>query len=459
MALDLTWAKQRQAILIGSIALLVIVIISVSGYVLFNTPNSCSDNKQNQDETGVDCGGKCTRICEDQSKPLILEWSRLFKIREGVYSTVARVSNPSNDSIARDVPYTFSLKDGQGKVVATRSGTIFVPTRSTFVVFEGAISALGNPETVSFQFDKEPEWIRSDYVQPTLVILDKQLTDLDTSPRLVANVSNPNIIDAKDVTLTSLIYDDQGNVVQASETFIEKIAAGATAKATFTWPQPISLKSRVCEIPVDVALVIDRSGSMEYLGTTPPQPLTDTKAAAASFVSELSKFDQASIISFANEASDPMDSFLTPSLSSVTAAIDRIAITPPANTQNTNIGDGIRKASEELESSRHRLSSGKIMVVLTDGVATRPLKAGNSKYPESYALALAAAGKAKGTKIFTIGLGKDLNQDFLKNIASAPEDFFLAPTASDLAGIYREIGTKMCERKPTALEIVPSIPF
>ncbi len=458
MSFDLTWAKQRQAILVGSIALLVLVLLSVSGYALFNTPNSCIDNTQNQDETGVDCGGSCDRICQNKAVSVSLEWSRLFKIREDTYSAVARVSNPSISSIAHDVPYTFSLKDEQGRVVATRSGTAFIPARSTFVVFEGAIAVSGDPVSVSFQFDAEPQWIRSDYIQPTLVILDKQLTDLDTAPRLVANVSNPNIVDAKNVTLTSLIYDDQGNAVQASQTFIERIAAGATAKATFTWPQPISLKSRICETPVDTALVIDRSGSMEFLGTNPPQPLTDVKEAAVSFVKELSKFDQASVVSFANDASNPVDSLLTSNLSSITAAIQRISIIPPSNTQNTNLGDGILKASDELESSRHRGSSGKTMVVLTDGVATRPLKAGNTKYPESYALAIAADAKAKGTRIFTIGLGKDLNQDFLKSVATAPEDFFLAPSAADLEGVYHEIGTKMCERKPTSLEIVPSIP-
>lgn len=456
---ELSWAKKRQLFIIGGMVLVALIVLVFISVAYFYRAPTCMDNKQNQNETGVDCGGACSRICPLDAKSLKIDWVRLFKIREGVYSVVARVENPADNAIARDVPYTFSLKDANGAVVATRSGTTFIPSRDIFVVFEGTINAGGDPTSVTFRFDETPKWDRSAYVAPKVVVLDKQLTDLETSPRLVATIQNPNIVDVEDVTLDALIYDDMGNAVQVSETLIEKIEAGDTAKAIFTWPQPISLKSRICESPVDAALVIDRSGSMEYLGTNPPQPLTDTKAAAKSFVAELSRFDQAAIVSFANEASSPIDSLLSPSLSSVQQAIDAIAITPPSNLQNTNVGDGMQKALDELTSARHRTSSAKIMVVLTDGVATRPLMAGDKNYPEKFASAIAADAKEKGVRIFTIGLGKDLNQAFLKNLASTSTDFYLAPTAAELQAVYHEIGTKMCERKPTALEIVPSIPL
>lgn len=460
---NLSWSKKRQVLIFTLSVLVILTILGSIAYAIFHKAPTCEDNRQNQDETGIDCGGVCTRICALDTKELVIEWVRLFKIRDGLYSAVARVENPAADSIAHDVPYTFSLKDASGRTVATRSGTVFIPARDIFVVFEGAIAVEGdlenNPVGVTFAFDAKPLWERSSYVEPKLIILDKQLTDLETTPRLVASVQNPNITDVKDVTLDAIIYDDQGNAVQVSETFIESIPAGETAKATFTWPQPISLKSRVCESPVDAALVIDRSGSMEFLSRNPPQPLTDVKAAAQSFVAELSRFDQAAVVSFANEGSEPIDAFLSSSLTSIGQAIGNIAIIPPANTQNTNIGDGVHKASIELASERHRPASGKVMVVLTDGVATRPTKVGDTSYPEKFALATAAAAKREGVRIFTIGLGKDLNQEFLRSLATAPSDFYLAPTTANLKGIYHEIGTKMCKRQPTALEIVPNIPL
>lgn len=454
---ELTWAKKRQIIIVASLSFVFLLIVSITLYNLIKKPATCSDNKRNQNETGVDCGGVCARICRADSKSLVIDWVRLFKIREGVYSVIAQIENPAAESVARNVPYTFSLRNKSGETVVTRSGKTFIPSRKTFVVFEGTIETNASPESVYFSFDKEPDWQKSNYTEPNLVFSNKRLSDVDSSPRMVATVENPNIIDVKHVTLSALIYDDGGNVVQVSQTYLEQLKAGESTDVTFTWPQPISLKSRICESPVDTALVIDRSGSMEYLSKTPPQPLTDVKNAAGSFVGELSKYDQASLVSFANTASDPVDVPLTSDISMVKHAVDSISILK-TSLQNTNIGDGIQKGVNELMSQVAKQNSGKILVVLTDGVANLPYKKGVSKYPETYALSVAQTAKEQGIRIFTIGLGKDLHQDFLKEVASSPTDFYLAPTAKELTSIYREIGTKMCKRKPTALEIITSIP-
>ena len=454
---ELTWGKKRQIIIVSILSFIFLLIVSITLYNLLKKPATCFDNKRNQNETGVDCGGVCSRICLADSKSLVIDWVRLFKIRDGMYSAIAQIENPAAESIANDVPYTFSLRDKSGNTVFTRSGKTFIPSRKTFVVFEGTIETNTSPDSVYFKFDQEPDWQKSNYTEPNLVFSNKVLTDVDGAPRMTADVKNPNIVDTKKITLSALIYDDGGNVVQVSQTYIDKLKAEQSTSITFTWPQPISLKSRICESPVDTSLVIDRSGSMEYLSKNPPQPLTDVKKAAESFVGELSKYDQASVTSFANTASDPVDVSLTSDLSVVKNAIDSISILTPT-LQNTNIGDGLQKGLDQLVSQNAKQSSGKILVLLTDGVANLPYKKGDKKYPENYALAVAKNAKDQSVRIFTIGLGKDLNQDFLKQVATTPSDFYLAPTAKELTAIYREIGVKMCKRKPTALEIVTSIP-
>src|SRR5690606_16179040 len=115
---------------------------------------------------------------------------------------------------------------------------------------------------------------------------------------------------------------------------------------------------------------------------------------------------QASVVSFGNEASNPIDKFLTFDLSSIRQAIDAITITKPSNLQNTNFADGILKGGEELSSGRARGEAQKIMIALTDGVATRPTRAGSANYPEIYALEVASQIKEKGVRVFTIGLGR-----------------------------------------------------
>jgi hypothetical protein len=70
------------------------------------------------------------------------------------------------------------------------------------------------------------------------------------------------------------------------------------------------------------------------------------------------------------------------------------------------------------------------MVVLTDGRATAGPEPG---------LAAAAAAKAAGITLFTIGLGDDLDRAALAAMASRPEWFCEAARVEDLEAIYRTV--------------------
>lgn len=350
MAIQLTWARRRQITILTCIGILIVALFGAGFYYIFDKPATCSDGIQDQNETGVDCGGICSRICPDATKDAIVDWVKIFKIRDGVYSAVARLENPNDDTIASNVPYEFTLSDSSGNILAKRDGTTFIPSHSSFIIFEGTISIpSGIPENVNFQLTQAPDWQKSTYVEPAVTITDKQLTDADTLPRLDATLENRNISDINNLTLYALIYDDQGNVVQVSQTKVDSIKAEATANVTFTWPLPISLKSRECESPVDTSLVIDRSGSMAFVQKNPPEPLTDIKDAADSFVDELSPNDQVAVVSFSNTASTPADQPLTGNFTSAKSSIDAISIqSSNIYTQNTNIGDGLLKGGKSF---------------------------------------------------------------------------------------------------------------
>ena len=125
--------------------------------------------------------------------------------------------------------------------------------------------------------------------------------------------------------------------------------------------------------------------------------------------------------------------------------------------QNTNIADGLLVAWEELLSARHRVDAGKVVVMLTDGVATRPLNSRDERYPENYALQIANQTKLEGIGLFSIGLGKEVNVNFLKSLASSSDEAYFAPTTKDLASIYKQIATKICKKKPAVIEVLHKI--
>lgn len=451
------WATKRKIQYFSIIVGLVLVFFVIPFYFFIYEPPTCFDGTKNGKETGVDCGGDCRLLCPAEAIDPILRWDpRIFKISEGVYSVLAYIENPNISAEVRRAPYTFKIYDRDGIVITERKGDTFIPKGKTFAVFDGNFS-LGERIPFRVTFDFGPlVWTRDTEPDPDISITNKALMNEETEPRVEASIENKTQERLLNIELIAIIFDATGNAVASSRTFVEQLDRGQISDVFFTWPLPFETRDKVCQAPVDVSLILDRSGSMSFLGENPPQPLTDVKNSAIEFAKQLSENDQLSMVSFATTASEPIDFNLSGNISEAIQSIESMQIFSNG-IQHTNIGDGILKAGNELNSSRHRNGSEKVMILLTDGVATHPQMQGDSSHPESYALSVAEQMKNSGIYVFSIGLGKDINLEFLSNIASTPQDSYLAPTARDLVGIYSQIATKICQERPIIIDIIPRI--
>ena len=65
-------------------------------------------------------------------------------------------------------------------------------------------------------------------------------------------------------------------------------------------------------------------------------------------------------------------------------------------------------------------------------------------------LATAAGVKAKGTVLYTIGLGEadDVLRPLLEGVATQSGNYYYAPDGEDLAAIYRQIAGRLQECPP-----------
>ncbi|WP_144800038.1 vWA domain-containing protein [Halorubrum depositum] len=173
---------------------------------------------------------------------------------------------------------------------------------------------------------------------------------------------------------------------------------------------------------LEVALVSDTSGSMS--GSN----LSALKAAATSFVGNLSAPDEAAAISFSSSTS--LDQELTTNYTAVQNAINNYT----AGGQ-TNVAGGIDVAQEELINGTNATAgASKVMIVLTDGF-------------ENIGDARTEAQQAKdaGIRVFGIGLGNNVDEDLVEDISSSPDDAFLAPDPADLDTVYAEIAQIVLE--------------
>lgn len=104
-------------------------------------------------------------------------------------------------------------------------------------------------------------------------------------------------------------------------------------------------------------------------------------------------------------------------------------------TSVTNIGGGMAKAITELTSVRARSAAAKYIILLTDGKpncnSSNTYVGDNHADAVGWALDRATAAKNQGMTVFTIGVGGDLNEQLLIDMASRPEYYFFADGSPD----------------------------
>lgn len=445
------WAVKRR-VAYGAGAGIFLLLVFVLGYFafLYESP-TCFDGNMNGAERGVDCGGGCALVCaSDVTAPTVL-WAQSFEIVPGMYNAVGYIENRNLVEGTKMLRYIFRLIDGAGLTIAEKQGTTFLPPDSVYPVFEGRIETDGKvPARTFLSLEPVLSWEEFTSTRDQFTVGSRQLSGVDAQPRLDANITNNAIKDARDVEIVATIFDTQGNALTSSRTVVPFFEGRSEKAVVFTWPQPIAKTLRSCEVPTDIVLAVDLSGSMNNDGGTPPEPITSSLTAAAAFAARLKTADQAGVVTFASTGA--LAQALTANKTAVSTLIKALSIDPEEERGSTNLGDAIIEATTELASTRHDSDARKVMVLFTDGKATAP-----DPDPNAHAHSAAENAKAAGITLFTIGLGGDLDRPLLEEIASSPDRAYTALDTRALDQIYRSITSAICEDGPAVIDIIPKI--
>lgn len=239
------WAMRNKIKWYGSITLIVLILL---GYFLYQnflkTEPTCFDGKQNQDERRVDCGGVCERVCPMDVRTIVPLWSRVFEITPGVYSAVAYIENQNTTAGVDQISY--ELRTYDEKNILTNEpiqGVTFVsPNERTALFVSPIITGNRIPKETFFTFTANPEWKKTDprFQVPQLRAESIVLSDETTSPKISAIITNTSLYDYRSVPVVVILYNQQGNAIHASQTFISSITQQSEVPVFFTWPHPFS---------------------------------------------------------------------------------------------------------------------------------------------------------------------------------------------------------------------------
>lgn len=226
---------------------LILLVVGGVGFLAFRVAlpeASCEDNRRNQGEEGVDCGGPCVSCALRQSKPIEVFWARFVKVRENTYDVAAEIRNPNIKLGASAFDFEFKLFDAEGVNVASRSGRSFLyPGETAHLAEVGFVSGrvIRNVALVVGNV----EWVLTDAIGPDIIAGSREYAvggDPGNTVSMVrAIVSNRSITDLSGVGVAALALDRDGNLLGVHRTVIDALPAGTARPLEFTWPREFAV--------------------------------------------------------------------------------------------------------------------------------------------------------------------------------------------------------------------------
>ncbi|MDP1563740.1 MAG: VWA domain-containing protein [Pirellulaceae bacterium] len=220
----------------------------------------------------------------------------------------------------------------------------------------------------------------------------------------------------------------------------------------------IRMEARSTQVELDIALVIDRSGSMAFradqvaalpLGWTDGAPLPagftfgqpapnpsrwrDTVGGIQVFLNELNQtaqLEHVALVTYSTGAAVELNP-----TTNYNAVMGRLGVYSNSfQSGHTNIGGGLRGASNALVNANSRPWAVKVIVLMTDGLENT----GPDSIREARRLA------ADGIMIFTVTFAQEANQSRMRTVASVGGGkHYHATDAASLSTVFRDIARQM----------------
>ncbi len=245
----MSWAVKKRVLYFSVFLAVIIFIIGGSFFLFINTTPSCTDEVKNQNEVGIDCGGPCKFFCDSQMVDLNILWTRSFLIAPGVYNSVAYMENSNMKAGIKEIKYIFKLFDKKGVLIKERVGKDFVPPGKTFAIFEPAVR-VGNRivARTDIKIKGDLKWKKMKKFKRVFEIQDVVKELNQKNPKITATLVNNLTKEISNIEITATIFDLEGNALNASQTYVEKIGKREKKEIFFTWQKPI--KEEVSRIDI-----------------------------------------------------------------------------------------------------------------------------------------------------------------------------------------------------------------
>jgi len=230
-----SWAERRRIIYLLVIFGVLALVIGLGLWFRYPVP-TCNDGKQNQDETGIDCGGVCPLACLDEALPIRVLWTRVLPSTGGKAVAGVLIENPNYDYGTEGLEYRLRIDDQENLFVTAIDDEVDISPREKFLLIHGGVP-VGERLISSAFFDviKSGIWQKSEMTSSQIVIAEKEWLNKDI-PTLRLRVQNVTDFQLAEVPIGIAVLDGQKNVVGLNSTLVSAIGPRASVETIVSWP-------------------------------------------------------------------------------------------------------------------------------------------------------------------------------------------------------------------------------
>lgn len=239
----MSWAAQRRLVVLLIVGSFIAAIASTILIASFYEAPSCGDGIQNQDETGIDCGGSCAFLCTADMQPPTILFTKPLSSIPGRTDVIASIENKNATAGAKDVPYTVAVYDANRTLLQEARGTLDLPPGATVPLYiPGVVSgkhtavtafvSINGPAIMWYRLAQDPRILPK--------VSNITLGGQAGAPRVTATLSNTTVTPLRNVKAVVVVRDGAGNVIGASQTVVPLVPGQGQATATFTWGSAFS---------------------------------------------------------------------------------------------------------------------------------------------------------------------------------------------------------------------------
>jgi len=231
-----------KQLLYGALYFLTIFIVFWLIYILFLKPAAtCFDGRQNQKETGIDCGGPC-QFCElAQLKGLAVNRAIALPARENEVTLLAEIANPNPNFGAKSFSYQFKIIGPFGALLKTVEGQSFIYGGNVKYLIEASVSSnLGDIKQVRLEISTsgivwQPQ---AEMTKPSLANPSHQTIISDGITTVKGIIQNKNPLLISKVQIIAVLYNLSGDkIINASYTTLSDLEGNGQSAFSIGFPK------------------------------------------------------------------------------------------------------------------------------------------------------------------------------------------------------------------------------